>query len=103
VNNQDTGNSYDNRGNPTPYQGVAMSYDAESRLTGVGATWTAGYRGDYLRAWKQSGTTRTYFLYDGQTPVLEMDSTGAVTATNTLGAAGLLSRRTGTVSTGVNP
>jgi RHS repeat-associated protein len=48
--------------------------------------------------WKQpdssNATTRTYFFYDGDTPVLELDSTGQVSAINTFGANGLVSRRT---------
>ncbi|MCA1568612.1 MAG: RHS repeat-associated core domain-containing protein [Acidobacteria bacterium] len=35
---------------------------------------------------------RTYFLYDGTTPVVEMEASGALTATNTFGAHGLVSR-----------
>jgi RHS repeat-associated protein len=98
--NQDQANVYDGNGNPSTYQGVPLTFDPENRLTSVGAAvLTAGYTGGGLRAWKQSGITRTYFLYDGQTPVLEMDSTGAVTAVNTLGANGLLSRRSGGTST----
>jgi RHS repeat-associated protein len=60
---------------------------------------TAGYRGDGLRAWKESAGGRTYFIYDGALPVVEMDSAGAVVASNTFGANGLLSRRAGAAST----
>ena len=49
--------------------------------------------GDGLRAWKQAGSTRTYFLYDGTAPVAEYSSTGTLLATNTFGADGLVSRR----------
>jgi len=47
-----------------------------------------------LRAWKQGSGGRTYFLYDGSEPVCEMNGTGSVTATDTFGANGLLSRHT---------
>ena len=48
-----------------------------------------------MRAWKQnSSSVRTYFLYDGSQPVCELNSSGAVTAVNTFGANGLISRAT---------
>jgi RHS repeat-associated protein len=95
ANNQDVTNVYDDRGNPVVYRGVALTFDLENRLTSVGgALLTAGYRGDGLRAWKQAaGGGRTYFLYDGKTPVLELDAAGTATAVNTWGAAGLAARR----------
>jgi hypothetical protein len=95
VNNQDTAQTYDNNGNPTLYNGVALTFDAENRLTSVGSVLTAGYTGDAMRAWKQTASGLTYFLYDGTLPVVEMDATGAVTAVNTFGPNGLLSRRSG--------
>jgi RHS repeat-associated protein len=67
-------------------------------MTAYGSVLTAGYTGDGLRAWKQNASGRTYFLYDGTLPVAEMDSSGTMTATNTFGATGLLSRRTGSSS-----
>ena len=61
------------------------------------ATPAYGYDGDGLRAWKQPpGGARTYFLYDGEEPVVEMDGSGNVTAVNTFGPTGLLSRHTTT-------
>jgi RHS repeat-associated protein len=98
TNNQDTGDTYDNNGNPTTYQSVGMTYDPENRLTAVGTVVTAGYRGDGLRAWKQSAAGRTYFLYSGSRLIAEMDSLGNVTAVDTFGRAGLLSRRAGGTS-----
>jgi RHS repeat-associated protein len=88
----------DTVGNPTLYYGVALTFDPENRLTSVGSTLTAGYTGDDLRAWKETAAGRTYFLYDGTLPVVELDATGAVTAVNTFGANGLLSRRSGGAS-----
>jgi RHS repeat-associated protein len=67
-------------------------------MTAYGSVVTVGYNGDGLRAWKQSVNGRTYFLYDGILPAVELDSSGAVTATNTFGASGLASRRTGSTS-----
>lgn len=100
-NNQQTatGFVYDGNGNPTTYNGTALSFDPENRLTSHGTTLTAGYRGDGLRAWKQVAAGRTYFLYDGISPVVELSATGAVTVTNTFGSGGLLSRRAGAQST----
>ena len=98
-NNQNTANTYDLNGNPTTYKGVLMSYDVENRLASSGTTLTAGYNGDDLRAWKQTSAGRTYYLFDGENPIIEMDSTGAVTAVNTHGANGLVSRHTSAGST----
>ena len=87
---------YDERGNPTTFNGVSLSWDEQNNLTTVGSatspTLTAGYSADGLRAWKDSGTSKTYFLYDGTTPILEMDDSGNALALNTLGANGLVSR-----------
>ena len=94
ANNQQTGNGfvYDNNGNPTTYGGTALTFDAEDRLTSYGSVLTAGYRGDGLRAWKQTANGTTYFLYDSEVPIIELNQSGAVVATNTFGAAGLVSR-----------
>lgn len=92
--NQNTANAYDGAGNPTTYQSVTLSFDAEDRLTACGSTLTNGYRGDSLRAWKQNASAKTYFLYAGTIPVCELSSSGAVTATNTFGPNGLISRHT---------
>ncbi|HEX6716318.1 MAG TPA: Ig-like domain-containing protein [Pyrinomonadaceae bacterium] len=100
ANNQQVGTGYihDNNGNPTTYGGVTLTFDPENRLTSYGSVLTAGYRGDGLRAWKQNATARIYFLYDGMMPVVEMDNSGSVTATNSFGAVGLVSRWAGSGS-----
>jgi SAM-dependent methyltransferase len=94
-----TGFAWDLNGNPTSYQEVACTWDVEDRLTATGTTFSAGYRGGSVRAWKNAGgsTPKTYFLYDGTRPVVELDAAGGVTAVNTFGANGLLSRRAGMV------
>lgn len=99
-NNQQTGTGYahDSNGNPTSYGGVVLTFDPANRMTAYGSLLSAGYTGDGLRAWKQNSTARTYFLYDGIVPVVEMDNTGAVSATNSFGPFGLVSRREGTTS-----
>lgn len=90
-----TGYGYDGNGNPTTYKGTTLAFDPENRLTSYGTAQTDGYDGNSLRAWKQTGGsgTRVYFLYDGDQSVCECDSTGTLTASNTFGADGLLSRR----------
>jgi RHS repeat-associated protein len=99
-NNQQTGSGfvYDSNGNPTTYNGTTLTFDPENRMTAFGSVLTAGYSGDGFRGWKQNASGRTYFLYDGSFPVVELDATGAVTATNTFGAGGLISRREGSTS-----
>jgi len=99
-NNQQTGSgfSYDGNGNPTAYAGTTLTFDPENRMTAFGTVLTAGYNGDGVRGWKQSSAGRTYFLYDGIVPVVELNSTGAVIAANTFGSTGLVSRNAGSAS-----
>src|SRR5581483_10622411 len=94
--NQNNAFAYDGNGNPTTYNGQTLAYDAENRLTAYGTVLTAGYRGDGLRAWKQTSTGRTYFFYDGNRPVLEENSSGVKTAVTTSTAMGILARTTTT-------
>lgn len=100
-NNQQTatGMAYDGNGNPTTYNATTLNFDQENRLTAHGTALAAGYMGDGLRAWKQTAAgARTYFLYDGLLPVVELNATGGITATTTFGARGLVSRREGLAS-----
>ncbi len=99
-NNQQTGTgyAYDSNGNPTTYSGSSLNFDPENRMTGYGSALTAGYTGDGLRAWKENSTARTYFLYDGPFPVVELNTSGSITAINSFGPAGLVSRREGNTS-----
>ena len=99
-NNQQTGTgfTYDSNGNPTSYKGVSLTFDPESRLTSQVTVLTAGYRGDGLRAKKQTASGTTYFLYDGTNPVVEIDSTGSIIATNTFSSRSVVSRRVSTAS-----
>jgi RHS repeat-associated protein len=96
-----TGFAYDVQGNPTLYQGTGITYTPEGEATQFGGLLSADYTFEGLRAWKENGTTgvRTYFLYDGTTPVVELTATGSVHAVNTFGANGLVSRSTATGST----
>jgi RHS repeat-associated protein len=96
--NQNTANIYDGNGNPTTYRTAALAFDPENHPTAYGSTMTAGYTGDGLRAWKQTAAGKTYFLYDGITPVCELGTSGNVMATNTFGGNGLLSRHSSTGS-----
>jgi RHS repeat-associated protein len=90
----DSGFTYDGEGNPTTYAGQTLTFDPEDRMTSYGNVLTAGYRTDGLRAWKQTANGRTYFIYDGIMPVCELNEVGAVSAVNTFGANGLISRQT---------
>jgi RHS repeat-associated protein len=99
--------SYDGDGNPTTYENYPYSFDPEDRLTSAPAlntsgVFTASYDGDGLRATKTAvpiggGSTpvTTYFLYDGDTPVLEetgSGSTATITAVNVEAADGIRAR-----------
>jgi RHS repeat-associated protein len=60
------------------------------------------YTGYVMRAWKDTDSNadvRTYFLYDGGVLLAETDAAGSLTAVNTWGANGLLSRRVGSTTT----
>jgi len=92
--NQNAAFVYDGNGNPSTNGGSAPQFDPENRLTTYGSVLTAGYTGESLRAWKQNGAgVRTYFLYDGSLPIIEMDSSGNVTAVNTFGGNGSVCQR----------
>jgi len=90
-----TGFTFDGDGNPTTYSGTSFSFDAENRLTSIGSAFTAAYDAMDLRAWKANSSGTTYFLYDSmRQPICELNSGGTVTATNSFGANGLVSRNT---------
>src|SRR5579884_2262329 len=89
-----SGYVYDGNGDPTTYQGATLAFDEENRLTAVGSSFTADYRGDSLRAWKQGANGKVYFLYDGSFPVCELDASGNLLAVNTFANKRLISRRT---------
>lgn len=72
-----------------------LAHDRENRLTSIGSWWSAEYRADGLRAWKQVGSTKTYFLYDQGEPVIEMNASGTVIAFNAFGPDGLVGRKVG--------
>ncbi len=69
-------------------------------MTNYGSALFAGYTAGGVRAWKGDGQgNRTYFIYDGGAPVMELDGQGNVSAVNTFGPTGLLSRHSATGST----
>ena len=90
--NQNTSWTHDGKGNPTSYAGSALTFDAENRMTAYGSVLTAGYRPDGLRAWKTTSAGTTYFLYDGDQPVEELDGSGTKIAVMTFGPGGTLAR-----------
>ena len=95
-----TGLTYDGNGSPVTYPNTALHYDPENRMTAnTGGSQTNAYDGDGLRAWKQIGSSKRYFLYDGTQPVEEVSSSGTLIATTTFGANGLVSRRSSNSST----
>ncbi|MEQ1821934.1 MAG: RHS repeat-associated core domain-containing protein [Fimbriimonadaceae bacterium] len=93
-------NVYDGNGNPTTYNGTSVVYDVENRVTSYGTQLTHGYRADGLRAWKQNNAgVRTYFLYDGGNPIIEMDSSGNTANLNVFAPDGLIARKEGSTWT----
>ena len=68
-------------------------------MTLCGSTVAAAYRADGLRASKSSGSGTTYFLYDGGEPIVELNSSGSVTALNVFAPDGLVARAAGETTT----
>ncbi len=93
--NQNSANTYNGNGDPTTYASATFAYDPEDRLKTISSLLSAEYNGDGLRAAKTDSSGTTYYVYDGETPVSELNSSGTVIATNTFGPAGLLSRSAG--------
>ena len=75
--NQNTAWSFDGNGNPTSHAGSTLTFDAENHMTAYGSVLTAGYRADGLRAWTTVSAGTSYYLYDGDKPVEELDGSGA--------------------------
>lgn len=85
-NNQIVGTSYsyDANGNAIDYRGLGFSYDYEDLPTGVtggmygDGSVTMAFRADGLRAWRSSynGGWFSYYLYDGDRAICELDSNG---------------------------
>jgi RHS repeat-associated protein len=95
--NQITSFTYDGEGNPTTYQGSTFTYDPENRLTQISSpAFSAAYDADGLRAWKQEGGATTYYLYDGDKPILEetagSNNTVTISAVNVWSGDGLRAR-----------
>ncbi|MCX6365817.1 MAG: cysteine peptidase family C39 domain-containing protein [Armatimonadetes bacterium] len=85
---------YDKNGNPTTYNGTTIVYDVFDNPTQFGNVLSCGYTSEGLRAWKQpTNGTKRYFLYDSVIPICELDVSGNVIATNSMGAKGLVSRQ----------
>ncbi len=74
--------------------GSTFGFDVESRLTSVSgaASLSATYDGDGLRASKTGSTGQSFFLYDGETPLVELSQSGSILAGNGFGADGWRSR-----------
>ncbi len=94
-----SGYSFDGNGNPTTYGGTSLTFDPENRMTAFGSTVSNSYRADGLRASKTTSSGTTYFLYDGAEPIVEMNSSGTVMATNVFAPDGLVARTTSSATT----
>ena len=90
--NQNTATAFDGDGNQTARGGAALQFNPANRMTSYGSTVAATYQPDGLRASKTAGGTTTYFVYEGLSPVLELNASSGITAVNTFGPTGLLSR-----------
>ncbi|HET6387585.1 MAG TPA: RHS repeat-associated core domain-containing protein, partial [Armatimonadota bacterium] len=89
-----TGLSYDASGNLTGLSGYSLSYDVWGELSGFGSV-TFTYDSAGRRVSKTAGGVRTYYLYDGDNLIAELNGLGQVQTIYTWGAAGLISDRIG--------
>jgi RHS repeat-associated protein len=87
---------YDTQGNPTTYAGAQATYDPRDRLSTFG-TMTLNWMPDGKIARKQNAAGTLFYYYDGEVPVLDLNSQGGINSVNTFGH-GLLSRHMGTNS-----
>jgi RHS repeat-associated protein len=99
---QDGVSLFDGNGNQTRSpRFTTISHDWEDRPTQFdlngGVFKRSGYHVEGTRAWS-SGTSSadTWYLYDGATPVAELDFSGNLVAINAFGPNGLICRRTAT-------
>ena len=104
--NQNAAYTEDGNGNTTAAGTASMTFDPENHLKtrtvgSLGREYT--YRADGLRASRKSTgpilSSPTFFLYDGGEPVLELSSTGTVTAKNVFAPDGLVARYSGSAWT----
>jgi RHS repeat-associated protein len=74
-----------------------------NHATAIGSSLAMGYYADGQRMWKAANGTPTYYLNQGSgIPACEFNDSGSITAFNTVGANGLLSRSTGSGSSWTN-
>ena len=97
INNQILGAAKNGNGDATGYGTFnETSQLTKANTTPVGPGFTAGYLADGRRAWKQSnasGSTRFYYLYDGDKVVAELDANGNVSNAFGWGFTGLVTRQ----------
>jgi len=114
ANGQSVAITYNGTGDPLllPYQTTTYpaTYDPEDRLTSaVQGLLTAAYDGDGLRAWSSDGPgfpvtgDNTYYLYDGDRPIVEEAYTGEDLFFSLFGATGLEGRNRDYAATGGDP
>jgi YD repeat-containing protein len=89
-----SGYSYDADGDPTTYAGNALSFNNVQQMTSFGTVLSATYGTNGLRESKAAAGALSSYIYDGQTPILELDSSGSIQAVNTVAGGMPLTRHT---------
>ncbi|MCW3098461.1 MAG: repeat-associated core domain protein [Chthonomonadaceae bacterium] len=90
-----TGLQYDPAGDLTAIDGHTLAYDTQGQLSGVDNSVAYTHDSSGHMTSRTSGGQSTYYLYDGDSLVAEVDGTGAVSRAYTWGDEGLISSQTG--------
>jgi RHS repeat-associated protein len=88
----ETGYAFTADGVPSEWNSATAGSDAENRVTGFSGYNSILYGVDGSRTSKTVSGTTTNYIYEGGVPILELNSSGTVTAINTFGRDGLISR-----------
>jgi RHS repeat-associated protein len=89
--NEDASVAYSATGAPSTVEGQTAGYDALNHLTSIGGESNT-YTADGLLGSTTAGGSATYFVYDGDVPVGEVDGSGNVKSVNLSGPTGLVHR-----------
>ena len=94
-----TGLQYDGAGNLTGLNGHSLAYNSQNQLAGVDNSVAYTHDASGHLTSRMAGGQSTYFLYDGDSLIAEVDGTGTLTRAYTWGDEGLISTQAGPQAT----